>query len=80
MFIAVRFSTLILSSFVLTGCTYSPSLEGQTKIVEYENCLAHNRMLVEKTIDVAIAGRTGAWNSEAAKYESTLKTCEKLRP
>lgn len=47
---------LLIAPFtlILAGCSSTPSLEGQTKLIEYEKCLQHReniRLAVDEILD-----------------------------
>ena len=70
--------TLILA---LTGCSSAPSIEEQTKLVEYENCLTlardrHNS--ANEDYEKGIISLEEAKNRNLYAYPETY--CEELRP
>lgn len=70
----------IAIGLLLTGCSSSPSAEIQAKLIEYQECLSHVRMLQEKGIDIAIQDRTVAFNKEVSRFQVGLDDCKKYRP
>lgn len=70
----------IAMGLLLTGCSSSPRLEDQAKLVEYQECLAHTRMLQEKNIDLAIQDRSVTFKKEDAAFSVGLDDCKKYRP
>ena len=72
----------------ITGCSAGPSIEEQTKLVEYENCLeaAHSFYLLK--LDKNRLMGTEAFNymeekwkeSETIVFDFAKEECEKYRP
>ena len=79
----------------LSGCSSSPSIEEQTKLVEYQVCLESYERLTNWSLELeqmnTMAGSTyGGTNQKGREelasiiatysYEESLKECEKYRP
>ena len=79
----------------LSGCSSSPSIEEQTKLVEYQVCLESYERLTNWSLELeqmnTMAGTTyGGTNQRGREelasiiatysYEESLKECEKYRP
>ena len=88
--------SLTIASFalvlVLSGCSSSPSIEEQTKLVEYERCLdfrltrnswAIELLKIRETFDPISSQDEYVKILEAVKeypYADLLKECEEYRP
>jgi type IV pilus biogenesis protein CpaD/CtpE len=84
----------VLSSFIvllLSGCATSPSVEEQTKVIEYEKCLelasitiTEIRRTVEGLSDTPIEKFKGASNIlsdfESFYSDNALERCKTYRP
>ena len=79
----------------LSGCASSPSVEEQTKLIEYQVCLESYERLTNWSLELeqmnTMAGTTyGGTNQRGREelasiiatysYEESLKECEKYRP
>lgn len=75
---------------VLSGCSSSPSLEDQAKLVEYEQCLRYEPEHVSKMIEVEL-NRVDSPLKEIKRqsfqeylketsFEELLKSCKQYRP
>lgn len=79
----------------LTGCSSSPSIEEQTKLVEYQVCLESYERLTNWALELeqmnttasnSLGGTNYVGRQELASiikdysYEESLKECEKYRP
>ena len=73
-------SLTLVASLSLTGCANSPSLEDQTKLVEFEKCLAHYAMIQKSVIEAAIATGKSIDATKVLEFEVSLRDCERYRP
>jgi hypothetical protein len=67
----------------LSGCASSPSVEEQTKLIEYEKCLDSNTSLLVPFIEEMALWpiRWEQYRDEMQKrYIEILEDCEKYRP
>ena len=77
----------LLLIFTLTSCSSSPSIEDQTKLIEYENCLKYE---IEKMTQLVIATERKYSEQErnflvdaltGDRYDAgVLEDCAKFRP
>jgi len=72
-------SLTLVASLSLTGCASSPSLEDQTKLIEYEKCLSYNEMLASRIIDQGISQRFSPEYDDFV-FTKNLSQCAKYRP
>ncbi len=70
-------SLFLIASLLLSGCSSVPSLEEQTKLIEYEKCLSFAEMVQEQTL--ALNVKQGELRSDIS-IEISIKDCEKFRP
>ena len=87
--------TLLALVLALSGCSSSPSIEEQTRLIEYQVCLESYERLTNWSLELeqmnTMAGTTyGGTNQKGREelasiiatysYEESLKECEKYRP
>ena len=71
---------------LLTGCASSPSLESQTKLIEYEKCLEHatevsNLVMSTFTRENPLIGIPVTNYTHAQKrFEELILACEGFKP
>jgi len=76
----------LASLFLLTGCGSSPSIEAQTKLVEYEKCLDHatdvsNLVISTYTRVNPILGLPVTnYSYLNTSFEALMTSCETFRP
>jgi len=77
----------LVASLSLTGCASSPSLEDQTKLIEYEKCLEMSVDEYNRTQEAVMDLGSGNWRIEQSMslnykkaFESRLNACKHLRP
>lgn len=61
----------------LAGCSSSPSVEEQTKLIEYEKCLSFIEMVQSQALAVEI--EKGDIKTDFG-IETSLKDCKEYRP
>jgi len=74
---SLPFASLALV-LALSGCSSSPSIEEQTKLVEYEKCLSFAEMIQAE--DLAWQVKQGNIREDGVSIETSIKDCEKYRP
>lgn len=71
---------------LLTGCSSSPSIEAQTKLVEYEKCLEHatevsNLVFSTYTRQNPLLGiPVTNYNYSQKSFEELILLCEEFKP
>jgi len=77
----------IVSLLFLTGCSSSPSIETQTKLVEYEKCLdneiSKSRLLTRSAeADYSVLGDkyTNYFYDMKNDYVAQIENCKSYRP
>jgi hypothetical protein len=78
-------SLALMTSLVLTGCASTPTLEDQTKLVEYEMCLEEslsrlNRLIDARTMKTSSTDWTDFTYAELGGIYKMLKECKEYRP
>ena len=63
--------------FALSGCSSSPSVEEQTKLIEYEKCLSFIEMVQSQALAVEI--EKGDIKTDFG-IETSLNDCKEYRP
>ena len=82
-FLPIASLALVLA---LSGCSSSPSLETQTKLIEYEQCLENARYRLywgyEAEQQVPLGNPTASEQSEYSveDFQTFLTACSKYRP
>lgn len=76
---------ILLVLLLLAGCSSSPSIEAQTKLVEYEKCLSHATDV--SNLVISTLGRENPFVGSVTNYtylqksfEALLTSCESFRP
>jgi hypothetical protein len=70
-------SFFLIAPLLLSGCSSVPSLEEQTKLIEYEKCLSFAEMVQEQTLALNI--KQGELTSDFS-IEISIRDCKKYRP
>jgi hypothetical protein len=76
--------------FALSGCSSSPSIEEQTKLIEYEKCMEWNENMYDREIAV-MATKVDSYEKtrerfeigtrlSKLRFENLLEACAKYRP
>ena len=64
-------------ALVLSGCSSTPTIEEQTKLVEYEKCLSFIEMVQSQALAIEI--KDGDIKTDFG-IETSLRDCEDYRP
>lgn len=88
-FLALASLTLV-TSLSLTGCASTPTLEDQTRLIEYERCLEFHERMADRAVEVQLSypeNYTKAVNRQnlervirESKFSELLENCVELRP
>ena len=77
----------LASLLLLTGCSSSPSIEAQTKLIEYEKCLDYARDISNIVTGSSTrqnpftAGQGTSYEYQNIKnFEAQLTICESFKP
>lgn len=83
-------SLALVASLTLTGCASTPTLDDQTKLVEYERCLEFHERMADRAVEVQLSypeNYTKAVNRQnlerlirESKFSELLEDCAELRP
>jgi hypothetical protein len=83
-------SLTLVAPLLLTGCASSPSLEDQTKLVEYERCLEFQERRADRAIEIEIAYvetyerlvnlRNFEMNNRNMTFDQFKEACAQYRP
>ena len=78
-------SLTLVAALLLTGCASTPTLEDQTKLVEYEMCLEEslsrlNRLIDTRTMKTSSTDWTDFYYAELGGIYKMLKECKEYRP
>ena len=68
---------LLALVLALSGCSSSPSIEEQTKLIEYEKCLSFLEMVQSQALAIEI--EKGDITTDFG-IDTSLKDCKKYRP
>jgi hypothetical protein len=86
---SLSFASLALV-LALSGCSSSPSIEEQTKLIEYEKCMEWNENMYDREIAVmatkdysyekTLSRKDIETRLSRLKFENLLEACKQYRP
>jgi len=90
MIFKIKASIAAVFLFILTGCSSSPSLEDQAKLVEYERCFEFYERKIDRAVEIELGYRESyerlvnlqnfEANNRRSDFSQIQENCAEYRP